>query len=333
MKSEEMCNYLIEKGANVNARTNSGFTILHYALGGKSKISVVRNLLEHGANPNGETNTKQSCLQFAIQNNCPMISMKLVVEYGGEIKNIGGDKGKELQEYSKNVSQNKSSYSKDFLELFKSKKLADCTIDEIPCHKLILETRLGKAINQIEEILIDYSKEEKNIFLEWAYSGIYQIKNIDLLKKIAEKFGIAKSDFRSKSLGLVTDLSVLYTQENSKDFFILVKDDVNEEDEENEEEEYEEIPVHKLFLQARSGLFREMFGNVTENSNKVKDFSGKTIESIEIFIKFLYTDSIVLTADDDPILIVEELSDAAEYYQLSSKKKLEEELKEFSKNN
>ncbi|KAJ3436095.1 btk-binding protein-related [Anaeramoeba flamelloides] len=102
----------------------------------------------------------------------------------------------------------------------------------------------------------------------------------------------------------------LFNDEDSKDFTLLIKND-------EDEDEYEEIPVHKIILLTRSGLFREMFENITEESKSVKDYSGKSIESIEILIKYFYTEKIELTADHDPLLIIEELEDSIEYYQLN----------------
>ncbi|KAJ3425990.1 kelch-like protein [Anaeramoeba flamelloides] len=96
---------------------------------------------------------------------------------------------------------------------------------------------------------------------------------------------------------------------------------------------YEEIPVHKFILLARSGLFMEMFDNVNEkdNLNKVQDYSNKSIESLEILIKYFYTNSIEMTADQDPKLIVDELSDAVEYYQLNAQWNFESELLKIKK--
>ncbi|KAJ6233634.1 btk-binding protein-related [Anaeramoeba flamelloides] len=77
----------------------------------------------------------------------------------------------------------------------------------------------------------------------------------------------------------------------------------------NDEEEYEKIPVHKLILLIRSGLFQELFQNLNENENKneneneneneknfnnIKDYTGKSKESYQLLIKYLYTNKIDL---------------------------------------
>ncbi|KAJ3426011.1 btk-binding protein-related [Anaeramoeba flamelloides] len=134
------------------------------------------------------------------------------------------------------------------------------------------------------------------------------------------------------------NIAQLYKYDDSKDFKILVKIEDKKEKDENEDEKdkednYEEIPVHKFILLARSGLFREMFDyvNEKENTNKVKDYSHKSIESLKILIKYFYTNSIQLTANEEPEIIVDELSDAVEYYQLNDQCNLGSELNKIKK--
>ncbi|KAJ6250842.1 btk-binding protein-related [Anaeramoeba flamelloides] len=130
---------------------------------------------------------------------------------------------------------------------------------------------------------------------------------------------------------LEKDLLELYKNEDSKDFVLLVKDVEYKENEDNNDDDgdFKEIPVHKFILLIRSGLFRGMFDYVNEkdNTNKVQDYTNKSIKSLEILIKYFYTDEIELTNDDDPSLIVEELEDSIEYYQLNEYSTLSEKLK------
>ncbi|KAJ6230952.1 hypothetical protein M0813_06279 [Anaeramoeba flamelloides] len=76
-----------------------------------------------------------------------------------------------------------------------------------------------------------------------------------------------------------------------------------------------------------------MFDYVNEkyNTNKVQDYTRKSIKSVEILIKYFYTDSIELTANENPELIVDELSDAVEYYQLNDQCDFESELLKIKK--
>ncbi|KAJ3437478.1 hypothetical protein M0812_16641 [Anaeramoeba flamelloides] len=225
----------------------------------------------------------------------------------------------------------KYTLSQDLALLFESKKFCDCEIgtigNQIPVHKALVEFRTKLTIEQIQKKLFGekkstINKEQTLGFLKWVYCD-----EISDIEKLEQTFKLLQLTFPpSVDNTLEKDISRLYKDDDSKDFKILVKteDDETDEDEEKDKDEdkkgnYEEIPVHKFILLARSGLFREMFDNVNEkdNTNKVQDYSRKSIESLEILIKYFYTDSIELTADEDPELIVEELSDAVEYYQLN----------------
>ncbi|KAJ3446578.1 btk-binding protein-related [Anaeramoeba flamelloides] len=231
----------------------------------------------------------------------------------------------------------KSSLLSDFKILFESKKYCDSKIglndSELPIHKLLVELRTGLKVEKIQKILEEsnFSKEELNLFLQWVYND--QIGNGKTLDEIFQALGLS---INKNERTLKIDLFKLYKDEDSKDFNVLVRDDDEDEDDDVEDEDdeaFEEIPVHKFILCARSGLFREMFDNVNEkeNSKSVKDFSGKTVESLEILFKYFYTDKIELTADDDPQLVVEELSDAVEYYQLNENSNLNSELLKIKK--
>ncbi|KAJ3426006.1 btk-binding protein-related [Anaeramoeba flamelloides] len=112
---------------------------------------------------------------------------------------------------------------------------------------------------------------------------------------------------RPKRIVWVGNIAQLYNDDDSKDFKILVNiEDQKEEENKDKDVNYEEIPVHKFILLARSGLFRAMFDYVNEkdNTNKVQDYTNKSIESLKILIKYLYTNSIELTTEQDPKLIV-----------------------------
>ncbi|KAJ6236804.1 hypothetical protein M0813_27549 [Anaeramoeba flamelloides] len=104
----------------------------------------------------------------------------------------------------------------------------------------------------------------------------------------------------------------------------------------NEEKEYERIKVHKLILLTRSKLFSDMFDNLNEeekNINQIRDYTGKSKDSIEILMKYFYTDKMDLNENElfkiDPELIFEELEDSIEYYQLNENGNLIEELNQI----
>ncbi|KAJ3436098.1 hypothetical protein M0812_18144 [Anaeramoeba flamelloides] len=213
----------------------------------------------------------------------------------------------------------------DFQKLFESKIFCDSKLSlneniQVPIHKIIVESRTNLQISTIEDLLNkeSFSKQEILLFLKWVYFD--EITNVDLLKQIFNSLNLSfppKNTFQK-------DLHDLFNDEDSKDFTLLIKNDDEDED------EYEEIPVHKIILLTRSGLFREMFENITEESQSVKDYSGKSIESIEILIKYFYTEKIELTADHDILLIIEELEDSIEYYQLNENSNILSQLNQIT---
>ncbi|KAJ3428817.1 btk-binding protein-related [Anaeramoeba flamelloides] len=226
-----------------------------------------------------------------------------------------------------------NNFEKEFEDLFTNESnFSDYSIKEVKVHKIFLECRIGKPIKEIEQILNEYSKEQIITFIKWVYSSKIPTSEQQLINEICLKFGI--TNYKKKSLQ--NDLLKLWKDEDSKDFSIMVPlDDEEEEeyDDDEDEESYEEIPIHKFILIARSGLFRDMFNNITENglSNSVKDYSRKTIESLEKIFSFFYTNTIELTADDDPELIIEELEDSIEYFQMNPKCSFNNELYKIKK--
>ncbi|KAJ3451355.1 btk-binding protein-related [Anaeramoeba flamelloides] len=240
----------------------------------------------------------------------------------------------------------KNTLSQDLRILYETKKFCDCEIgtlgNKIQVHRALVECRTKLTIDQIQKKLFGQkkstiTKEQTLNFLKWIYYD--EISEIEKLEQTFDSLKLTPPP--SVDNTLEKDIAQLYKDDDSKDFKILVKieeddqEDENDEENENKDEQvnYEEIPVHKFILFARSGLFRAMFDYVNEkkNTNKVQDYTNKTLKSLEILIKYFYTNSIELTANDDPELIVDELSDAVEYYQLNDQWNFESELLKIKK--
>ncbi|KAJ6227710.1 claret [Anaeramoeba flamelloides] len=215
-----------------------------------------------------------------------------------------------------------SSLEIDFKNLYESRQFTDYKLkhayneNKISVHKFLIEFRTGRKISEIEKLNQTQIKKDDFVsFLKWIYYD--DSSNLQSLKRI---FNALNLSYPPKNK-LKDDLLKLYKDEDSKDFNILVKDidDDDDDDEDEDDENFIEIPVHKIVLLSRSGLFREMFKNIQKSTetNQVRDYSRKSIESLEILIKYFYTEKIELTADNDSQLIVEELEDAVEYYQLN----------------
>ncbi|KAJ3424441.1 regulator of chromosome condensation [Anaeramoeba flamelloides] len=193
-------------------------------------------------------------------------------------------------------------------------------------HKDFVKARIGRPIDKIKEVISGWEKEDLDLLFLWMYTGTYKgKKQADLLGSL---LGISEL-FKTK---VMDTMKQLWIDEDGKNFTILVKEeDMEEEEEEEEEEELVEVPVHKFILYARSGLYRDMFENISVEQDSVTDQSGKTPETIELFVKYLYLDQLELTADDDPALVVEELTNAAEFFQLSDENKFNREIKKIKK--
>ncbi|KAJ3433626.1 btk-binding protein-related [Anaeramoeba flamelloides] len=205
----------------------------------------------------------------------------------------------------------------DLKSMYEEQLFCDCTLVGLPCHKIFVQFRTGKDPKFVNQILSGYPEKDALEFIKWIYFGTTSENAI----KIGKAIGI--EDISKKSIK--EDLKLISIDEDSKDFTILVKyddedDDDEEEEEEDEdeeeEEEYEEIKVHKFILQCRSRLYRDMFENVQDETDEVKDQSGLSPEAISVLIKYFYTDDIIFSADDDPELIIEEFKDVKEYFGL-----------------
>ncbi|KAJ6254269.1 hypothetical protein M0813_12560 [Anaeramoeba flamelloides] len=207
--------------------------------------------------------------------------------------------------------QSNSYLSQDLEKLLKNGYFSDCNIQDIPVHKILIETRIGKTFDLIKKYLESNCKlNEIQDLLKWIYCD--QMINFKRTNEILNHFGIQDAQ---KTKLLKNDLKKLLFDEQTSDFKLVVKNYLEEDDDDEEEEE--ELYIHKFILAARSGLFLNMFQNIEENFQKVKDYSGKSLETIELLITFLYTDELPITADTDQEFIKEEFEDIVEYYQLN----------------
>ncbi|KAJ3446895.1 btk-binding protein-related [Anaeramoeba flamelloides] len=206
--------------------------------------------------------------------------------------------------------QLKNFLNQDLEKLLANESFSDCKIQKIPVLKLLIETRIGKKFDEIKKYLEENcSNEEIQNLLKWVYCDDISKRTNEILNH----FGI--QDPRKTKL-LKNDIKKLLFDEETADFKLVIQ---NDEDDEDDDEEEEELPIHKFILAARSGLFLDMFQNLGPNLKTVKDYSGKSLETIELLIAFLYTDQLPITADTDQELVKEEFEDIIEYYQLNSK--------------
>ncbi|KAJ3431048.1 speckle-type poz protein [Anaeramoeba flamelloides] len=212
----------------------------------------------------------------------------------------------------------------DLLELFNKGWLSDSVIKpidggKIEFHKMFLEFRILSKIKLTYEELLEKMKEcDKNelmAFFSVVYCGTIPFSQNNHLSNAIDSMKFENSlikKLKSRE-SLNKDLLVMYKNEKSKDFTIIVEEDVDEE-----EPEVEEIKIHKLILIARSKTYRDLILNVEEEVNKIKDYSGKSPETIKTLARYLYTSKMgPWTADDDIKLVLEEMDDVLDYYQLN----------------
>ncbi|KAJ6249488.1 hypothetical protein M0813_16908 [Anaeramoeba flamelloides] len=213
--------------------------------------------------------------------------------------------------------------SDDLSMLFSSGKCADLKICDIPIHSSLVQTRVGgKIFNKLLQISKShkYKKNKSlisnkmNTLLFWVYTDYHQ----ELAKLVADEFNL-QIDFNNHSLK--KDLIALYNNQESMDFTIIISDEevdvdenenvnVNEKESENKKlEDFETLKVHKWILYARSNLYRSLFSTIS-NISQVKDYSHKSTDSLSKLIEFFYHDKILLTADDNLEVLLEELTDA-----------------------
>ncbi|KAJ6235743.1 hypothetical protein M0813_28576 [Anaeramoeba flamelloides] len=271
----------------------------------------------------------------------------------------------------------RKTFKDDFKRLFQSKKFCDSKLKinrgkngtknkkennlkiEIPIHKLLIELRTDRKINEIQQIIYreNFSKKEIRRFLKWIYYD--DQKNQKLLEKI---FLSLKMAFPPKN-NLKRDLKRLFKEEETKDFMFLFKkrgcgkkkkkiktqtkkkvtlsnneknneknnDNDNDNNEDDDDEIYGKIRVHKLILFTRSELFRSMFENLNEEEKKItsiRDYTNKSEESLQLLIKYLYTDKLGLKGKKNINIkaVIEELHDSVDYYQLNIHSNLPNEL-------
>ncbi|MFH0789039.1 MAG: BTB/POZ domain-containing protein, partial [Pseudomonadota bacterium] len=151
----------------------------------------------------------------------------------------------------------------------------------IPIHKKMFEARLGRGMSDADMAFFSTMKADRiQPFIQWMYSGIVSPQEEWSFWEIRRHFGIGDKEFYLKNgpAGLRNDMEKLYRNEQSKDFAILSGD--------------RRIPVDRMVLSARTTLFRNMFREVKDGSNQVRDYSGLSFEALKVFVNYLYTDRI-----------------------------------------
>eukprot|EP01155_Anaeramoeba_flamelloides_P051757 Anaeramoba_flamelloidesc42522_g1_i7.p1 GENE.c42522_g1_i7~~c42522_g1_i7.p1 ORF type:complete len:613 (-),score=157.93 c42522_g1_i7:420-2258(-) len=173
--------------------------------------------------------------------------------------------------------------SQDLGNLLEKGSLSDCKIQNIPVHKILIETRLGKDFVQVSNYLEkNCTLKEIEHLLKWIYSDRI-IKNSKRTKEILSYFGIENP---SKTKLLKNDLKKLLFDEESSDFKLVIKND----EEEEEEEENEKIDV--VFTWA--GIIKTM--NNRNRYNYELQFSLRAVHKYLPWVNKIY---VLINSDTD----------------------------------
>ncbi|KAJ5069731.1 hypothetical protein M0811_02308 [Anaeramoeba ignava] len=176
------------------------------------------------------------------------------------------------------------------------------------CHKSILRARCKKW-EQMPYIAMLMTEKALQALKDYLYTGLYDPAKINEEDKKSLVSACEKLELQElldlcegKSVDtyrtLVDDFERLYKTSEGADFEIIVGD--------------EKIPCHKAILAARSQLYLGMFTSVSDPSNSVPDFSGRSAESIRALLLYLYTDK----TDHINYEIAKELIEASSFYGL-----------------
>lgn len=85
----EVIELLLKHGADVNARSNIGTTVLHFMVY-HAGVNTVQLLLNYGADVSLKNSNGESCLHPAIRGGKIEV-VKLLLEHGADVNNVGGE--------------------------------------------------------------------------------------------------------------------------------------------------------------------------------------------------------------------------------------------------
>ncbi|KAJ5071698.1 ankyrin repeat ph and sec7 domain containing protein secg-related [Anaeramoeba ignava] len=350
--SFEIIKYLVEKGSDINATIDFyNDTPLHLlCLNENSTFEMLKYVIEKGIDLNARGFGDQIALSILIEKKRKDL-IELMLMNDVDIFLLQEDEITNefihlfFQIYSINEDLKKLLNSQDEFPDYQIKSKDSFKFN---VHKLILSTRFDYndlILQKFSEICSQKSKEEVEIALSFLYTGFFDFQQIyqslnqkkkindipneekledlivnydtnflsilgdeeeekeEKIGKLFQEIGLESKWIENKKgrRGIIKDLSKLYEENETKDFTIISKE--------------KEIKVHKLILILRSELYKGMFLNVEDTSNQVHDYSGKSFETIQQLIYFLYHDEFPKNIEKKEI--EEEYLDIKEYYQLN----------------
>eukprot|EP01156_Anaeramoeba_ignava_P022003 Anaeramoba_ignava/c20062_g1_i2.p1 GENE.c20062_g1_i2~~c20062_g1_i2.p1 ORF type:complete len:218 (+),score=59.75 c20062_g1_i2:374-1027(+) len=198
-----------------------------------------------------------------------------------------------------------SSFIEDMQKLYEDSETCDLEVQildgKIGFHKLILQSRIGYDYSQVLRVLQKHYLKSVSVFKCFLYTGQTKKEEEDeIIKIILEQIGRIDLFDKDSQHYIINDLTKMWEKDDeTKDFTIKVGEN--------------QIRVHRTILIARSDLYRGMFISVVDDSAEVHDYSQKSFDTVYALIQFFYTEKL-----DKKNLIVDELYDAIDYYQLNA---------------
>ncbi|KAJ6226562.1 rni-like superfamily protein [Anaeramoeba flamelloides] len=241
-----------------------------------------------------------------------------------KIKGINPSSWDSLFLSSRNKHYNKYPIISQMVNTFKKGILTDSKIYKIAVHKkwfdICYPGGFGKMKERLDNYINNLPKEKYNDtiignlitdVLYYFYSGLIVNKSKQLLDVLNKnlKFDIYQVNY------LKNTLLAAYNNDDSKDFKIICTHGG-------------EIKVHKFILIVKSKLFSEMFHNFSMECNQIQDCTEKHLCSLKALIEFFYTEKINIKnyQKKELQLIIDELFDMVDYYQLNENEKIDDQF-------
>ncbi|KAJ3439643.1 hypothetical protein M0812_15679 [Anaeramoeba flamelloides] len=316
----EVLEYLLQTSKNQNlfdsvaTKTNNCQETLLHVASNNGHLEIVKFLINN-TQPNLDAldDCELTPLMCAAENDHEEIVLFLLQNGAKVIENDDFQLEYLENETIKKLIQNFSQINFDFKQLFDNQQNCDYYItnkynEKIGVHSSFVKSRLGGSIENYLKIFQNYEKKSLDVYFSWMYSGVLpndENGNVSLIAEINKQIKINTQNKTGKN-SLLSDLITLLNDNDSKDFKLIVNG--------------KPIYVHKFILIARSNLFSSFFKNFPKELSQLKDHSNSTFQSINILIKYLYTDNIDTHLNKN---IYNELANALEYYQLNKKSMLD----------
>ena len=213
---KESIELLIDKGADVNSKTNELFTPLHFAMIHGCKKEIIELLIDKGADVNSKDNELFTPLSSAILNNCEKEIIELLINKGADVS---------LKGFRSSTALHHAIFKKRSLEIIDLIHSNGANqISFFP--EVFYQFELGKDDKIIKHIL--KKPETFHIDLRLAILANFSCENINLLLKKDVNINISGlSELITQSKNY-EQLKEIESFKNAKSF--LIKNDLSKEE-------------------------------------------------------------------------------------------------------